>query len=277
MRVFSVVAVAATLLLGCGTVQEKQDERPIWARGSVIEAQGRAYVEMAPNRAAFTVNFEHKAEQSEAASSAVVKQANTATEAIRLASDNQVRITSNLSVRPYYSQVKRRYGEHDERLVENIHPDALLGYVATVSVNVTVLDPERAAKARGAALAAGPVNSTQMRFFLEPTTENQRAAYAQAVNDAAERAKLIAEASGSVLGALLVLQEGAGPCLGAPSTETGYASRTQFDMAPAFSAGAPAPESRARNLAEAAEPFALAADLQPQHVEARVCAVYSVR
>src|SRR5690625_6806953 len=127
---------------------------------------------MPANRARFTVTFESKDERSETASAVVVEQANTATEAIRMASDEQVRITSDLSVRPYYRQVKRRTGEHSEQLVENVHPDALLGYVATVTVNVTVLDPEFAAVARGAALAAGPVNSSAMRSE-EHTSELQ--------------------------------------------------------------------------------------------------------
>ncbi len=275
MRIPALAATAAMLMVGCSPAPDSVDERPIWARGAIVEAQGRAYVEMPPNRARFTVTFESKDERSEDASATVVEQANTATEAIRMASDEQVRITSDLSVRPYYRQVKRRTGEHSEQLVENVHPDALLGYVATVTVNVTVLDPEFAAVARGAALAAGPVNSSAMGFYLEPTTENQRAVYEQAVQDAAQRAQLIADASGATLGNLLVLQEGPGPCLGTPSSQTGYAQSAAFDSARMNAVAAP--ESRARATAETAEQFALAADLQPQRVEARACAVYSVR
>ena len=275
MKILALAATAAMVLVGCGAAPDQVDERPIWARGPVVEAQGRAYVEMAPNRASFTVNFESKAERSEEASAAVVEQANSATEAIRSASDDAVRITSNLSVRPYYSQVKRRTGEHSEQLVENVHPDALLGYVATVTVNVTLLDPAHAALARGAALAAGPVDSSPMRLFLEPSTESQREVYAQAVQDAIERAQLIAEASGATLGPLLIMQEGSGPCLGTPGSPIGYAQDARQDVLMARATAAP--EASSQTLAKAAEQFALAADLQPQRVEARACAVYSVR
>lgn len=274
MKIPVLLAAAAAMLTSCSPGPDQHDERPVWARGPVLEAQGRAYVEMAPNRASFSVNFESKAERSEEASAAVVELANSATEAIRLASDDEVRITSNLSVRPYYRQVKRRTGEHSEQLVENVHPDALLGYVATVTVNVTVLDPAHAAHARGAALAAGPVDSSPMRFYLEPTTESQRAVYAQAVQDAAQRAQTSAEATGATLGDLLLLQEGAGPCLGTPGSPIGYAQDTRQDAFRARAASAPEVSSQA--LAQAAEQFALAADLQPQRVEARACAVYSV-
>src|SRR5690625_670588 len=251
MRIHALAATAAMLMVGCSPAPYAVDECAICDRGEIVEAQGRAYVEMLTNRSRFTVTFESKDERSETASAVVGEQANTATEAIRMASDEQVRITSDLSVRPYYSQVTRRTGEHSEQLVENVHPDALLGYVAKVIVNVTVLDPERAAEARGAALAGGPVNSSAMGFYLEPTTENQRAVYEQAVQDAAQRAQLIADASGATLGKLLVLQEGPGPCLGTPSSQTGYAQSAAFDSA-RMNAGA-APGSRRRATGEAAE------------------------
>lgn len=144
-------AISLLALTACAPPQDKADERR-----PTIEVLGRAFVEQAPNRARFNVEFEEKNEHSAAASAAVVERANRAAEAIRLASDGEVRITSNLDVRPYYRQVTRRLNEFNEQLVENVHPDALLGYVARVSVNVEVLDPEQAAAARGAALAAGP-------------------------------------------------------------------------------------------------------------------------
>ncbi|MCW5725081.1 MAG: SIMPL domain-containing protein [Maricaulaceae bacterium] len=272
------VFVAAVALSGCTQADDAAD-RPVWARGPVIEAQGRAFVELPPNRASFSASYEARDAESAVASAEAVARANNAAEAVRIAAEGEVRITSNLSVRPYYQQVTRRTGPDREELVENVHPDALLGYVATVSMSVVVLDPERAASARGAALAAGPVSSGALRFYLEPDAENQRAAFAAAVRDAAQRARLIAEASGAELGTLQVLQEGQGPCLGSPSTATGYDDRVSVTAARAAAPPPPPPppDATPQELAEAAERFALAADLQPQRIEARVCAIYSVR
>ena len=268
-------AISLLALTACAPPQDKADERR-----PTIEVLGRAFVEQAPNRARFSVEFEEKNEDSAAASAAVVERANRAAEAIRLASDGEVRITSNLDVRPYYRQVTRRLNEFNEQLVENVHPDALLGYVARVSVNVEVLDPEQAAAARGAALAAGPVQSSALGFYLEPTAEGQRAAYEAAVEDARQRAELAAQAGGATLGALQWLQEGQGPCLGTPAAETGYrGGAVAFSRATAEVAAAPLPprDASPQQLAAAAEQFALAADLQPQRIEGRACALYTLK
>jgi uncharacterized protein YggE len=268
--------VLALVATGCVPVGDDGSDAPVWTRGPVIEAQGRAYVEALPNRASFSVSFERRAKTSEEASEAVVSRARDAAEAVRLASEDEVRITSNLSVRPYYSQVTRRFGEHNEQLVENVHPDALLGYVATVSMNVVVLEPERAALARGAALAAGPVNAGNLGFYLEPTADDQRKVFAAAVRDAAARAQLIADETNATLGALQVLREGSEPCLGQPSTPPAFESRARGAMVAAPAADM-AESTPAERYAKAAEDFALAADLAPQRLEARVCALYSVR
>ncbi|WP_421790823.1 SIMPL domain-containing protein [Hyphobacterium sp.] len=277
-----VVGVSALALSACEPMSG--NPVPIWAQGPVIEAQGRAYIEVPANRARFQVSFEGRAPTSEAASQQAVVRANLAAEAVRLAANGDVRITSNLSVRPYYEQVTERFGEGGERLVENRHPDSLLGYVATVSMNVVVLNPELTSDARGAALAAGPVNSGNVSFFLEPTAENQRSAFAAAVNDATERARIVAEAAGSQLGEIATLQEGQGPCLGRPSTETGYDDYARYSSAPPPppppppSPPPPPPGSglTAEQLLAELDRYALAADREPQRVTASVCAVFKV-
>lgn len=275
MKRMLMIAAAPLLLAACGW-DGIGGEAP-WLQGPAIEAQGRAYVEMAPNRARFSVVFERRANASEAASEAVVRLANEASDAVRLAvGEEAVRITSDLHLRPYYQQVTRRRGEHVEDLVENVHPEALLGYVARVTVQVVVLAPEHAARARGAALAAGPVDAGGLSFYLEPDAEAQRRVFAAAVQDAAARARLIADESSVRLGSLLLLREGGQPCLGQPSTPPGVEAYERMSVAAA------APQmlgdaTPAQRYAKAADDYALAADMTPQRVEARVCAIYAVR
>ncbi len=156
------------------------------------------------------------------ATAAVVDLVTVATQAIRQAANDQVRINANLSVRSYYQQIERSREDYVE-LIENVHPDALLGYVASVRINVTVLAPERTDAVRGAALAAGPTSAGAVRFSLEPTVENQRTAFSAALVDAHARARAAAELSGAQLGKLLLVQEGQGPCVGFPSTRVGIA------------------------------------------------------
>lgn len=272
--------ISALVLTSC----DQGSPVPVWARGPVVEAQGRAFIEVPANRARFQVTFEGRSDTSPEASQQAVTRANLAAQAVRLATGGAVRITSNLSVQPYYEQVIQRYGENNERLVENRHPDSLLGYVASVSMNVTVLEPGLTSQARGAALAAGPVNSGTVQFFLEPTAEDQRAAFAAAVNDATERARIVAEAAGSVLGEIATLQEGTGPCLGAPSTAAGLDDYELYRSAgsppppppPPPPPAAPGSEMTAEQLLVDLDRYALAADQEPQRVTANVCAVFSV-
>jgi len=256
------------------------DRTPIWARGPVIEAQGRAFIEVSANRSSFNVTFERNAAESTDATAAVVDVATVATKAIRQAANNQVRITANLIVRSYYQQIERRVHDDHVELVENVHPDALLGYVASVRIDVTVLAPERTDAVRGAALAAGPTSAGAVRFFLEPTAENQRAAFSAAIEDAHARARASADLSGAQLGELLLVQEGRGPCVGSPSTRVGRSDAIPPPPMPAPPAAAVAGTSggsAVQEIVDAAERYALAADPTPQRVQARVCTVYAVR
>ena len=244
----------------------------------VIEAQGRAFIEVPANRSSFNVTFERNEAESTDATAAVVDVVTVATQAIRQAANDQVRINANLSVRPYYQQIERSRGDNVE-LIENVHPDALLGYVASVRINVTVLAPERTDAVRGAALAAGPTSAGAVRFSLEPTVENQRTAFSAALDDAHARARAAAELSGAQLGKLLLVQEGRGPCVGSPSTRVGRSAIPPPPMPPpppaklAGTSGATA----VQEIVDAAERYALAADPNPQRVEARICTVYAVR
>ena len=259
--------------------EDAGDATPIWARGPVIEAQGRAFIEVPANRSSFNVTFERNEAESADATAAVVDVATVATQAIRQAANDQVRINANLSVRPYYQQIESSRGDNVV-LIQNVHPDALLGYVASVRINVTVLAPERTDAVRGAALAAGPTSAGAVRFSLEPTVENQRTAFSAALDDAHARARASADLSGAQLGKLLLVQEGRGPCVGSPSTRVGRSDAIPPPPMPAPPPAAVAGTSggsAVQEIVDAAERYALAADPTPQRVQARVCTVYAVR
>jgi len=280
----AVSAVAA--LAACSPRDRIDDAAPAWAQGPTIEALGRAFVEVPPNRARFSVTFEDKAVDSADASEAVILQARAASAAIRQVSDGAVRLTANLDVRPYYEQERIKQDEFREQIIENVHPDHRLGFVASVTINVVVLDADKADAARSAALAAAPVSAGSIRFYLEPTVEDQRAAFAAAVHDAHERARAAASAAGARLGQLLVLQEGRGPCLSQPSTNTGrdeygrnrsYAEAAPMAMAMEDTATVRGARRTTEEIVAQAGDFELAADPDPSRVEARACAVYRVR
>jgi uncharacterized protein YggE len=286
---------AALALAGCDLGQGSNGDAPIWAREATVEALGRAYIELPPDRASFTVVYEEQDTNSEQASAIAVRRANLATEAIRTIAGDSVRITSNMSIEPYYEQVTEtivRGEESREVLRENEHPDALLGYVSSVELRVEVLELEHLPTIRGAALAAGPRDSRNVQVYLDQTSEVQRMAFRAAVEDATERAEIVARISGDRIGRVLVLREGSDPCLGQAYGSPGRSEdnivvtgsrirRGSFDaMAPIatidaemFSqSGLVDPEM----LIEIGAQYQLASDFAPQRVTASVCAIFAV-
>jgi uncharacterized protein YggE len=284
------IAGACALAAGCGDDRTRDGALPEWASGPAVEVIGRAYIELPPNRAEFGVSFEATADSSAEASRMVIERAIVAAQAIREIAGDQALIITSLDVEPYYEQVTVQVGEFEEELVENEHPDALLGYVATADVEVELRDPTLASEARGAALAASPTNAGSIYFSLEPDAEQQRAVYQAAVEDADARARAAAAATGRSLKRTLLVQEGTGSCLGYLTSPAGRVAlegggrgresvmvtgvqRGLFDFAQ-DAAGATLDFGE---LAARAGDYALSADPAPQRLTATVCAVYAVR
>lgn len=295
---------AAALLCGvtlsaCYPAGGQTEAVPVWAREETIEALGRAYVEMPPTQAEFSVTYRAQAETSAEAGALATMRANLATETILALSDGTARVTSQLEIEPYFEQVTVRAGEFEEELAENRHPDALLGYVALAVVEVETDNIDQVALLRGGAMAVGPAEATPVRFELEPSAANQRIAFEAAVADAVDRAAIVARVSGGQLGPLLVLREGATSCLGqeygAPGVDEDRSTRSRMEgfltitgsrihrgvtellattnvTDEALRAGT----VDAATIIAAAEDFSLSADYDVHRVQARVCAIFAV-
>lgn len=197
--------------------QEDAYVTPYWTRAPVIEAMGRAELEIPPNTASFYVSFIETDKDAEVAMAEAVDRARAAYEAIKRIGGAQVFAETSVVVEPYYEQ----YKDADGDLVDNERPDKIRGYSADASIEVEVRgDLDLAGKIRAAALAAGPEDSSTLDVSTKVSAESYRAAYEAAVADAAARAKASAAATGTSLGKLLVIQEGDGPCLGRWSKDT---------------------------------------------------------
>jgi uncharacterized protein YggE len=278
-------AASVLALAACSEPGPEPSASAPWTDGPVIESIGRAFLEVPPNRARFSVTFEARDVDSAEASRLAIEDARAATEAIRTAAEGAIRLTADLRVNPYYEQERIQVSQYQEQIVENVHPDHRLGFVAYATVNAVTLDVALADAARGAALAAGPVSAENMYFYLEPTADDQRRVFAAAAADAQARAELAAAEAGARLGRLLVLQENYGPCLSSPTSTTGSDEYARYDYA---AAPAPPPppmaapaglgaSDRAAEILQKAQDYELAADPDPQRVEARVCAIYAAR
>jgi len=202
---------------GAPDFQDQAFTTPYWTRVPVIEVLGRADMQVAPNRANFSVTYLETDKDSKKATQLAVERGRLAYETIKKAAGKESVIQSSVNVTALYEQ----YKDKDGNRIDNERSDKIRAYEARVTLSVTVEDVSKAGTARAGALALGPENSTGLSTYLERTTELNREAYEAAVKDAAARAEATAKASGSKLGKLMVVQEGSGPCLGNWSSMAG--------------------------------------------------------
>ncbi len=228
MKVHSVRRLLAGASLAAGfaapaiaqAVPDFQNEAfvtPYWTRVPVIEAIGRANMEVAPNRANFSVTYLETDKDSKDAMRLAVERGRLAYDTIKKTAGETAIIQSSVNVTALFEQ----YRDKDGNRIDDQRSDKIRAYEARVTLNVTVEDVSKAGPARAGALALGPENSTGLSTYLERTTEMNLAAYEAAVVDAAARAAATAKASGARLGKLMVVQEGGGPCLGNWSSMAG--------------------------------------------------------
>lgn len=279
----SIIPAALVVMLAAGTAQSQDStqkfEQPYWTERPVVEAVGRALIELPPNRGTFSVKFVETDGDAKDAMQAAVERARNAYAAIKSVSGDDSEVTTSVQVEPYFEQYRDRDGDR----VENRRADKVKGYQAVVTVNVLVKDVELAGEARAAALALGPEEAGSLRLYLQRTAQVLQQAYQAAVSDGAARAQISATAANSKLGKLLVVQEGRGPCLGtwygrAGVKENSFAYDSQASVAlETVSVTASARERLSSTVSQAdIDALILPSDRPKEAVEAQVCMIYAV-
>lgn len=275
-----ILAALAVLTSASAASAQEAFDRPYWLDRSVIEVIGRAQVEAAPDEARFSVTFREVARESLAATQAASDRARLATAAMRSRGGDAVEISSSADIETIHEEYRNREGDRQS----SERADQIANYAVSITLNVTVKEIARAANVRAAAMAVGPEETGDLEFILRETTPAQRRAYGAAVEDAAARARISAQATGAQLGRLLVLQEGQGPCLGHWVSAPSRMRMVQNSPTAVANADGEADEivvtgSRIRELRLTAEQIArmqLPEDLGPITLSAQVCAIYAV-
>jgi uncharacterized protein YggE len=214
----AVSALLPAFAQGGPDFQNQAFTTPYWTRVPVIEALGRSEMQVAPNRASFSVTYLETDKDSKDAMKLAVERGRLAYDTIKNAAGKDSIIQSSVSVTALYEQ----YRDKDGNRIDNERSDKIRAYEARVSLSVVVEDVSKAGKARAGALALGPENSSGLSTYLERTTELNREAYESAVKDGAARAAATAKASGGRLGKLMVVQEGSGANLPGLPAPTGW-------------------------------------------------------
>jgi uncharacterized protein YggE len=253
-------------------------DRPYWLDRAVVEAQGRAQIVVPADEASFSVTFTGVESDARAALFSASDRARLAVAAIRARGGATTRITSEASVEAIYREYRNNEGER----VSSERSDQIDNYVATITLEVVVSDVSRALDARAAALAVGPEDMGEVEYDLTEAAPARLRAYRAAVQDAAARARIAAEGSGTPLGRLLILQEGQGPCLGRAVVVAGSRMvRQDFEaVSPITTVGAEQIEvavggGMLRLSAEDIARMQLPSDAPVIELSAHVCAVYA--
>ena len=269
---------------GAPDFQNEAFTTPYWTRVPVIEVLGRANMEVAPNRASFSVTYLETDKASKDAMQKAVDRGRLAYNTIKQAAGEGAIVQSSVNVTALYEQ----YRDKDGNRIDNQRSDKIRAYEARVTLNVTVEDVSKAGTARAGALALGPENSTGLSTFLQRPTEMNRAAYEAAVADGAARAATTASASGARLGKLMVVQEGNGPCLGSWSSMAGsdydYYRASSVPAPPAPPPPPPAPvasgmvDGRQVTITQAdIDALNLPSDDRLQQISSSVCMIYTIQ
>lgn len=283
---FMALSAASASIASAQTVPDFQNEAfttPYWTRSPVIEVLGRANMEVAPNRASFSVTYLETDKDSKKAMQLAVERGRLAYDTIKKTAGKSAIIQSSVNVTALYEQ----YKDKDGNRIDNERSDKIRAYEARVSLSVIVDDVSKAGPARAGALALAPENSTGLSTYLERTNEMSLAAYEAAVKDGAARAKATATASGATLGKLMVVQEGSGPCLGQWSSMAG-SDYDYYRSAPAMAPPAPPPPppapvmsgmvgGRQVTITQAdIDTLNLPSDDKSQQISSSVCMIYAL-
>ena len=271
-------AAAVCLYATSPAFAQEAFDRPYWLDRSVVEAIGRANTYAPADNASFSVTFTEVADNARAALFAASDRARLAEAAIRAHGGAGVLVRAETQVNAIHRDYRNAEGER----VATERDDQIENYSASVRLSVQVRDLSRVADVHAAAIAVGPQETSDIDYSIIDTSAVGLSVYRAAVQDAAARARLAAEAAGAPLGRLLVLQEGQGPCLGRWQTGSSRMARQDYEaVSPITTVGAEQIEVAvgSRSLRLSAEDIArvnVRSDPPPIELRAQVCVVYAV-
>ncbi|MFC3615906.1 SIMPL domain-containing protein [Lutimaribacter marinistellae] len=168
----------------------------------LITVNGEGSVEAAPDMATIVLGVTNEAEEAGAAmqatSEAVTRILGRMQEMGIAARDVQTR---DLSLRPVWS---------DRRPVDQSEPRRITGFVASNRMFVRVRDLDRLGEIMDAVIRDGANDFNGLSFGLEESGPLVKEARAEAVQDATDKARQLAEAAGVTLGEVVTISEHGG-------------------------------------------------------------------
>ena len=220
---------------------------PWWMREPVIASTGLVRTEIAANRASFSASFNAVAKSADAALADAAEKVRSIDAVLRKSGADRVRITTTFQTQPLYEQ----YRDKEGNLQTNARPDKIERYAVTARIGLEVRDLAALEPAYAAVVAAKPEAIGPVNFLLEPDNAARTWLQTEAVKDAARRARQAAEAAGSRLGMVKVIDPSGRACQTdvlagwpgyasnpEPRTDVAYARQSIASPAPIMVTGA---------------------------------------
>lgn len=212
------------------TIGDRYVPAPWWMRDPVIASVGHVRTEIPANRAAFGATFQSIDRSAADASRKAADQIRALSQALGAYGVEAVRVETGITTRPIYDQ----YRDENGVLRDNVRADRVARYQADATISVTVRDIAVLERVYATVLAAEPTSTSRVSFSLQPENITNTLMQAEAVKDAARRAREAATNAGATLGAVRVIDPTGRACetdvlAGWPSYGSGAGQATNVD------------------------------------------------
>ena len=203
---------------------------PWWMRDPVIASVGYVRAEVPANRAGFGATFQSIDRSAADASRKAADQIRALSQALAAYGVDAVRVETAITTRPIYDQYRDEAGV----LRDNVRPDRIARYQADASVSITVRDVSVLERVYATVIASEPTSTSRVGFSLDPDNATNTWLQAEAVKDAARRAREAATNAGTSLGGVRVIDPTGRACetdvlAGWPSYSSGAEQATTVD------------------------------------------------
>lgn len=269
------------------TLGERYVPAPWWMRDPVIASVGYVRTEVTANRAAFGASFQSVERTAAEASRKAADQVRALSQALAAYGVDVVRVETTVSTRPLYDQYRDEAGN----LRDNVRADRIERYEAQANVSVTLRDVRVLERVYATVVASQPTSISPVSFNLQPDNATKTWLQAEAVKDAARRAREAASNAGTTLGGVRVIDPTGRACqtdvlagwpsYGAPSAQATDVSYDRAEMAyapPPPSAPAPVSVTGSRIAPSEEQIEAATLALQPplRELNDQACVVYAL-
>jgi len=225
-----VLPAAATAQTPPASMGDRYVPAPWWMRDPVIASVGYVRAEVPANRAGFGATFQSIDRSAADASRKAADQIRALSQALAAYGVDAVRVETAITTRPIYDQYRDEAGV----LRDNVRPDRIARYQADASVSITVRDVSVLERVYATVIASEPTSTSRVSFSLDPDNATNTWLQAEAVKDAARRAREAATNAGTSLGGVRVIDPTGRACetdvlAGWPSYSSGAEQATNVD------------------------------------------------